>query len=1364
MTILILTEIFERGGLETHIVGQVTTLARRGERFIIATGSGRESVPAELFADGLCDLAMGPTVTFRELRETLKRLEDFATRHAVKVIHAHPFYSLIIGALLARRLRLPWVATVHGPVSLHGITQPLAKAALTSCVLPGAALVYGVSPETVELISMMTEAEVRLLPNAVRIPREPMRGEFGIWAWSGRLDSDKLPGLLDLLNKLAPAPPAQLRIFGTGSCRAELERFIESRPEIAAFAQLKGWSADPMATLVGCELVAGMGRVLLEGGAAGLPCLLVGYDGVKGLLNETTVAQAAWTNLSGRNAATISTEALQAEIQAWRAVPARFDLRPWVTQMRDEETVWSAYCADLRALPQREAPHLGFLDDLIRFSGGADRLAWDDSDAARIVEAVANPDLRGLRAQAAQARAETAVLREELRTARDAYAEHAALAAAVQAEVERALAQEKAQAAALREELRIACESHAEHSALAAAAQAEAAASLKGWSVAHAAAGNIHQSAVRWRDRALALEASTSWRLTGPLRRVVETLRHREKGLAPQAVPGMPPGPERVAAGMASGEARLASLPLALPIGRPDMPAASPSSPGLVLTEPKFTVERTPDSWRNGLVSIILPVYNQASFLPEAIHAVQQQSYPNWELIIVNDGSTDEFWSAVTPFLSDKRIRIFEQENQKLPSALNNGFRQAEGQFYTWTSADNIMKPHQIERLVDALCQHPFCGFVYSDYDAIDDRGAPLNDPTWRHHNRPDGTPRLHLPKSVSISNFHESGDNFVGASFLWRADVHHVVGAHDENMFGGEDYDFWLRMHLVTPFCHLSESLYAYRVHDNTLNARAKELNIFENVRRLLQEDTNRRQRILVNPTLLHTSSIVGYFRDPRQYRQITNGLIEEIDLLRTDKDEPKRPGTIRVVHIAGDVRKICRGRLNNADIIVTDSVLSYAWLRQQTLPPYIRLLMAPAGSEFWALSHAIQLRRFELEQEAAGHRIASRPFAHLSIRHRPRHVILAINHWRNGGVEQVMLDLAAGMRDAGVRTTLAVTQEDVSTDLANIARDAIVPVVGFSGNERAMVNFVRDKAVDAINFHHCGFALDELSRLKVKRVYTLHNSYIWFSDAQLRARALDLQRMDRIIAVSRQAADYATRWLAADPMRITTIPNGTRLQAASANIYKAPGQKVVNLPPFGYGFLNVGTLTRIKAQERLLRAFARVARLVPDIHLTFVGVPVDTVFYQELLELRVKLKLAERCTIIPGLERGEALKLMKQHHCFVLPSIVEGCSIAFNEALLNGLPAIVTDVGSARDMAELSARVTIVPPLFDPIEEMRDVDLARVVAAVDSDFEDRLAEALMQAQAKRDLAPQSAEESARLHAYMDIKAFIERTLTTLS
>ena len=88
---------------------------------------------------------------------------------------------------------------------------------------------------------------------------------------------------------------------------------------------------------------------------------------------------------------------------------------------------------------------------------------------------------------------------------------------------------------------------------------------------------------------------------------------------------------------------------------------------------------------------MVLPVYNQAYLIGGSIESVLQQTYPNLELIIVNDGSTDEIEKVLGPYRDHPKVKILDQENQKLPRALSNGFRLARGEFFTWTSADNLM-------------------------------------------------------------------------------------------------------------------------------------------------------------------------------------------------------------------------------------------------------------------------------------------------------------------------------------------------------------------------------------------------------------------------------------------------------------------------------------------------------------------------------------------------------------------------------------------------------------------------------------------------------------------------------------------------
>lgn len=241
----------------------------------------------------------------------------------------------------------------------------------------------------------------------------------------------------------------------------------------------------------------------------------------------------------------------------------------------------------------------------------------------------------------------------------------------------------------------------------------------------------------------------------------------------------------------------------------------------------------------NPFVSVVLPVYNQADLIGESIDSIINQTYTNWELIIINDGSTDNINEVLSKYKNHSKIKIYTQTNQRLPLTLNNGFALACGDFYTWTSADNISLPTQLEVLVEFLKNNLDCGMVYSDYLAIDDRGENLNDKTFRPHNQDINAPHIiKLPDEVTLENFHLSGDNFIGASFMYRKGVAQVVGQYLNQTFGGEDYDYWLRINSLFKIGHCSNLLYKYRVHDNTLNAKAKELKLYDNIRRLLELD----------------------------------------------------------------------------------------------------------------------------------------------------------------------------------------------------------------------------------------------------------------------------------------------------------------------------------------------------------------------------------------------------------------------------------------------------------------------------------------------------------------------------------------------
>lgn len=206
------------------------------------------------------------------------------------------------------------------------------------------------------------------------------------------------------------------------------------------------------------------------------------------------------------------------------------------------------------------------------------------------------------------------------------------------------------------------------------------------------------------------------------------------------------------------------------------------------------------------LISIVLPVYNGAEHMACSIESVINQTYQNWELIIVNDCSTDNTLDIAESYQrKDPRIRVFSnKKNLKLPLTLNAGFAEAKGEYYTWTSDDNLYKPEALSRLARELEQDSDCVMVYSDCTDIDADGKEISSAT-----------RME-PKYIMFGNV-------FGASFLYRAEVAKKVGTYDENLFLAEDYDYWMRIYRVGKIKHIKEFLYQYRRHAGSLSATKK-------------------------------------------------------------------------------------------------------------------------------------------------------------------------------------------------------------------------------------------------------------------------------------------------------------------------------------------------------------------------------------------------------------------------------------------------------------------------------------------------------------------------------------------------------------
>lgn len=249
---------------------------------------------------------------------------------------------------------------------------------------------------------------------------------------------------------------------------------------------------------------------------------------------------------------------------------------------------------------------------------------------------------------------------------------------------------------------------------------------------------------------------------------------------------------------------------------------------------------RLPDTFPWPLVSVILPVYNHADLLEQSARSVLYGTYHNLELIILDDGSTDDIEPVLKRLLVNPRVRVYRQPNQKLPRTLTHAHQVAQGEFITWTSSDNLMAPQAIEQMVSALLTNPEAVMVYADVSVIDDDGNLLTDGSYRPQNLDPlqpGVVRLHR----DTRPLGYEADNYINACFVYRREAALALEGHyADDLRGLEDYDFWLRMQRCGHLQHLgnAEPLYQYRVHQRTMS--------HELLTQQLRAHLDRRQKLL--------------------------------------------------------------------------------------------------------------------------------------------------------------------------------------------------------------------------------------------------------------------------------------------------------------------------------------------------------------------------------------------------------------------------------------------------------------------------------------------------------------------------------------
>jgi glycosyltransferase involved in cell wall biosynthesis len=204
-------------------------------------------------------------------------------------------------------------------------------------------------------------------------------------------------------------------------------------------------------------------------------------------------------------------------------------------------------------------------------------------------------------------------------------------------------------------------------------------------------------------------------------------------------------------------------------------------------------------------VSVVIPCYNSGRFLREAIESVLNQTLPAAELVVVNDGSTDDTAAVARSY---ERVRYVEQRNQGAPAARNAGMRSSTSEFLVFLDADDRLQPHALAAGVESLQANPEWAFVSGDVRVIAENGSPQYVPT--HRPRP-GDPYIQLLRSNYI---------WTPGVVMYRREILGRVNGFASWAGASADYELNVRIARHFPIGRHRQVILDYRQHPSSMSS----------------------------------------------------------------------------------------------------------------------------------------------------------------------------------------------------------------------------------------------------------------------------------------------------------------------------------------------------------------------------------------------------------------------------------------------------------------------------------------------------------------------------------------------------------------
>lgn len=207
-------------------------------------------------------------------------------------------------------------------------------------------------------------------------------------------------------------------------------------------------------------------------------------------------------------------------------------------------------------------------------------------------------------------------------------------------------------------------------------------------------------------------------------------------------------------------------------------------------------------------ISVVVPAYNSQSTILETIDSVLEQTFTDFELIVINDGSTDRTLKLLET-VQDKRLKIYSYPNGGLPAARNRGIVRATGEFISFIDADDLWTPDKLELQLQALQTNPQAGVAYSWTICMGNNGKSF-------HPGVSESFQGNVYPNLLVGNFIASGSNV-----LIRKQAIESVGYFDESLKSCEDWDYWLRLAPKCEFAVVPKPQIIYRLSSGAMSSK---------------------------------------------------------------------------------------------------------------------------------------------------------------------------------------------------------------------------------------------------------------------------------------------------------------------------------------------------------------------------------------------------------------------------------------------------------------------------------------------------------------------------------------------------------------